>query len=142
MIKNLDIITTLHIYSMTFSNIYEPTPEEVNVWAFDTSAEWPASDWDYYVMNGRNDELVFRLANKETCSKKEFFIHCLYYLVGDYFNAEKENIKKLHRIDNLINMVNSNSSDEVKQWKEKTLKLLAQEISFDPNFWFNYIYVS
>lgn len=118
-------------------NVYEPDNEDILEWINAGGGNWPASDWDYYVMNGKNDSLVFQLANDVGCKEQEFFVHSLYYLVGDYFNS-KENPKKLTRINNLLSMVNDESCIEVISWKNKTEKLMNNEIEFDPIFWMNF----
>lgn len=76
---------------VVLKKIYEPGNNEVLAWLNNKENKWPVSDWDYYVMNGQNDMLVFRLANDSNCIKREFFIHALYYLVGDYFNTHQLN---------------------------------------------------
>ena len=54
-------------------NIYEPHPRDVVAWAEAPDSSWPAADWDFYVMYGRNDDLVLSLANSYSCPKRDFF---------------------------------------------------------------------
>ena len=51
-------------------NIYEPDNIDVLNW-LENDDKWPASDWDYYVMNGKNDDLVYNLANDNSCLQKD-----------------------------------------------------------------------
>ena len=55
-------------------NIYEPDNEDVLFWLAHNE-KWPDPDWDLYVVNGKNDDLVFQLANDKACPEQEFFLH-------------------------------------------------------------------
>ncbi len=120
--------------------IYDPDPEDVIEWAKSELDEWPASDWDYYVMNGKNDNLVFELADNKKHAKFYFFLHSLYYLVGDYFNEKNKNLKKEERINNLLAKVNELSSTHIKEWMMNTQDLFNGKLNFDPEFWLNYMF--
>lgn len=125
---------------MITKDMYTPDNIDILDWINEETDKWPASDWDYYVMDGSNDELVFNLANDLNCKKRVFFIHSLYYLVGCYFNEFMKNENKRNRIFKLIDMVNSNTSFEVRKWKQETLDLFSQKITFTPYYWFNYMF--
>ena len=47
-------------------NIYEPDKEDILFWLAHNE-KWPDPDWDLYVVNGKNDDLVFQLANDKAC---------------------------------------------------------------------------
>lgn len=81
-------------------NIYEPDNEDVLFWLAHNE-KWPDSDWDLYVVNGKNDDLVFQLANDKACPEQEFFLHCLYYFVGEVY-ISNDMKKYRERIDNLF----------------------------------------
>ena len=117
-------------------NIYEPNNEDVLFWLAHNE-KWPDPDWDLYVVNGKNDDLVFQLANDNACPEQEFFLHCLYYFVGEvYISNDME--KYQERIDNLFSKKALLPS--VVQWKEKAALLLAGKITFDSDFWLNYLF--
>ena len=117
-------------------NIYEPNNEDVLFWLAHNE-KWPDPDWDLYVVNGKNDDLVFQLANDNACPEQEFFLHCLYYIVGEvYISNDME--KYQERIDNLFNKKALLPS--VVHWKEKAALLLAGKITFDSDFWLNYLF--
>jgi hypothetical protein len=119
-------------------DIYNPDNEDVLAWLNSSSAKWPASDWDYYVMNGENDDLVFRLANDIQCRRRDFFVHALYYLVGDYFSTKVIKCDRRTRIDRLISLVDDNSHSDIQKWKARTLDLFAGKIDYNPDFWFDH----
>ena len=117
-------------------NIYEPDNEDILFWLAHNE-KWPDSDWDLYVVNGKNDDLVFQLANDKACPEQEFFLHCLYYFVGEvYISNDMEKYRE--RIDNLFSKTVLLPS--VVQWKEKAALLLAGKITFDSEFWLNYLF--
>ncbi|NDV60655.1 hypothetical protein [Bacteroides sp. 519] len=125
---------------MKLKDIYNPDKIDILAWVNDEADKWPVSDWDYYVLNGNNDELILNLANEVTCQKRGFFVHSLYYLVGIYFNESIKDENKKSRILKLIGMVSNNTSVEVKRWKQETLDLFSQKTTFDPYYWLNYMF--
>ncbi|MDR2834648.1 MAG: hypothetical protein LBV69_00405 [Bacteroidales bacterium] len=135
---------------MKIKDIYNPDNEDIFNWVNDESEKWPASDWDYYVISrGTNDELILSYANNYNCSKRAFFIHCLYYLVGEYFNvkllfdeekaqsSKRKIIQNKERIEKLLGLVAQSSSKEVQEWKENAISLLLGNLNFNSDFWFN-----
>ena len=131
---------------MELDKIYNPTPSDFLNWLNSGSEEWLASDWDYYVTSvEENDDLLFQYANDLQCAKKDFCLHCLYYLVGEYYNnclAGKDDKKRKTRIDRLLALVTPLSLPQLCEWKQKTTSLLSEELKFDPQFWFNYLFLN
>lgn len=134
--------------------IYNPQNDDLISWLNNKSESWPDGDWDYYVTSsGVNDDIIFDYANNYDCSKRDFCVHCLYYLVGEYFNNqlffnrkiehstdEERVLKGKDRVLKLLNKVKENSSEEVSAWKQNTVDLLSGKIQFDPVFWLNYMF--
>jgi hypothetical protein len=129
-------------------DVYNPDQQDILEWANSKSCKWPASDWDYYVMGGNydNDLLVYQLANDESCLHKSFFVHALYYFVGDYFNEAarmKSGLSKARldskkkRIQNLLGIVKSDSkaSSELRLWLKDVERLLGKRLPFDVDHW-------
>lgn len=120
-------------------NIYEPHPRDVVAWAEAPDSSWPAADWDFYVMNGRNDDLVLSLADSYSCRKRDFFVHCLYYLVGDHLNSANQSKERRTRIDRLLSLVQETSSAEVKEWRDRATRVLTGVDPFQPFEWLHHI---
>ncbi len=116
-------------------DVYNPDEDDVQEWLASGKDKWPTSDWDYYVMDGPNDLLVLQLANDLNCKQRLFFIHCLYYLVGDYFNSTKKDEPKRKRIENLLDQVDAATTPEVTAWRNETLSLLRGSLEFDSIYW-------
>ena len=119
-------------------NVYEPEHKDVMKWVNSPESRWPAADWDYYVLNGNNDDLVLDLANRSSCSKQEFFIHCLYYLVGDYVNEGMASTVKRRRIQALLGCVDDEYSEEVLAWRARTQAALDGSERIDPMEWLHF----
>lgn len=118
-------------------NVYEPEPHDVLEWVGSAVARWPASDWDYYVMNGKNDELVLSLANSDTPVKGGFFLHCLYYLVGDFVISGRGDVRREQRIRALIDRVDERACADVKRWCTQTQAVL-EGAPIDPIRWIDF----
>lgn len=123
-------------------NVYEPTAEDIRTWAFSTDKKWPASDWDFYVLrNPGNDALVVELANDAHCPKQRFFLHALYYVVGEAFHNRPEvPAERIDRIGRLLALVGAESTPELQQWKHDVQRLLAGELKLDPERWLHFMF--
>jgi hypothetical protein len=100
--------------------------------------KWPASDWDFYVASTDNDELILLLASDTNCSKQDFFIHALYYIVGDCFITSSRSEDGRNRIEKLFLKVNNKAALEVLKWKNDVEPLLSGALEFDINYWVNH----
>ena len=118
--------------------IFEPEPQDVLDWVQGSDGKWPASDWDYYVMNGRNDTVVLALASDMGCTKRWFFVHCLHYLVGDFFNEGATDQRKKERIEALLRGVDDLAAPDVEEWRSKTRAALDGKEKVVPAEWLHY----
>lgn len=136
---------------MNIKDIYNPDKEDLLNWINGNgdSNSWPDGEWDVYVTaGGDNDDTILEYANKEN-SKQLFFIHCLFYLAGEYFiynrnihnkiDSELTNQRK-ERLDKLLSQVNSESNPEVQQWKEEVTQVLLGEKDSNDRDWFGYLF--
>ncbi len=115
-------------------NIYYPDNEDILEWLSSDTDEWPDSNWDFCVISEeKNDNIVFRLANDRSCHMQWFFVHCLYYLVGEYWDDDS----KRQRINQLLKMADSHVNLEVTQWENEATEFLSGKVSFDPHYWLN-----
>jgi hypothetical protein len=123
-------------------NVYEPTQADIRAWAFSNERKWPASDWDFYVLrNPDHDPLAVELANDMACPKRDFFVHALYYLVGETFHNRAEvAAERVERIHRLLELVGDAAAPDLQQWKIDVQKLLAGELKLDPKFWLHFMF--
>lgn len=119
-------------------NIYHPDEEDISNWII-SETNWPASDWDYYVIsNEKNDAYIYRMANDIHCKEREFFVHALYYFVGEYY--EKQSIEYKERLEKFIEKIDDSTHIDVKQWFMLVNQLKSGKIKFDKRFWLEYFY--
>lgn len=117
-------------------NVYMPSEEDILEWAFNPDPKWPESDWDYYVLRDQNDSLIVKLANDKNCPKRNFFLHALYYFIGDAFNNRTHvSEEKRARIRKLTSLVGESDSESLIIWKQRVEDLLSSKIEFDPEKW-------
>ena len=134
-------------------DVYNPNKEDILEWVGSKSSKWPESDWDYYVMGGDydNDLLVYELANDNTCAQRSFFLHALYYFVGDFFNEKLRrkstllNLRlenKKERIGKLLDILKNDetASPELKLWFEDVNALFENKLLFDVNYWLHHLF--
>ena len=119
-------------------SVYDPYPEEVEAWVADGKpTPWPEQDWDYFVSEGRNDDVIFKYANDAACPFSDFFLHCLYLIVGDFREWHAENTVRKERILRLLSRVDSTCSST---WKNETVAILAGEAEFVLSYWIDHLY--
>ena len=121
-------------------NVYDPSPTDINEWLLTGDWKWPEQDWDLYVINGHNDELIFQRANDDSGHQHAFFVHCLYHLVGDFVEWNSDNADIRARIDHLLDAVNDSSHSAVIKWKVETQAVLNGGMPFDLRYWINFLF--
>jgi hypothetical protein len=123
-------------------NIYDPDPSDVEAWMKQTASEnkWPDQDWDFYVINGKNDDLLLKGASDPSCRQRDFFLHALYQLVGDYWEWNRNDDTIRERIDRLAAQVKPTASADILLWKSETQRLLAGEMEFDLYYWTDHMF--
>lgn len=117
-------------------NVYYPDNDDVLDWANGPTQAWPESDWDFHVIDGPHDDLIFSMINNAH-KKSSFFLHCLYLLAGEALVPEQDNIEKNERLDRLLNMVTENSKPELIKWKRSVEEVRFGSKAFVSSEWFN-----
>lgn len=123
-------------------NPYDPEPSDLKEWVNTSpgSNSWPEQDWDLFVINGKNDELLIEYGNNENSPHQKFFIHALYHLVGDYYEWNREDEEILERIKSLLDRIDSDSVEALQKWKKETKLLLSDDLNFDLNYWIDHMF--
>jgi hypothetical protein len=79
---------------------FNPTAEDIRLWAFDAESQEPAQDWDLTLATVAYDDLFMQLAGDDACPKRDYFLALLYLIVGDavrtgYRTKAKEDVEAL-----------------------------------------------
>lgn len=117
---------------------WNPSAEEITEWAF-SDESWPEQDWDLAVIDSNNDSLLLTLACDSECPKQQFFLHALYFLVGDaiYRDAPKERIDELGA---MIAVIYGDLPSEVQRWKAEASDLLSNPATFEYEYWCGHMF--
>jgi hypothetical protein len=119
---------------------WNPTADEIRGWAF-SDESWPEQDWDLAVNDGRNDSLLIDLARDPKCPKQEFFLHAIYFMVGDaiYRNAPNERIEELKAI---IAAIKGELPSEIQRWRIEAVELLSHPSTFQYRYWCSHMFLN
>lgn len=110
-----------------------PTPQQIRDWGSDPDAEWPDEDWDLSVATSENADLILALASG-SCPQAEFFVHCLYLLVGSCAATDEAFISRA-RVDALLTKGASSPNSDVRRWAERSRAFLANPKAYDRSCW-------
>jgi hypothetical protein len=68
---------------------WNPTDDEIIHWAYDAES-LHEQDWDLAITEISRASLFMRLAADASCPTRQFFLQCLYLLVGDAVRGKRE----------------------------------------------------
>ncbi|UCE89019.1 MAG: hypothetical protein JSW10_12050, partial [Pseudomonadota bacterium] len=64
--------------AMQIVDPWNPSNDEIEAWAFDSSELEPIEDWDFALVWKREENLYLALASNVLCPKRQYFLHVLY----------------------------------------------------------------
>ena len=116
---------------------WNPSELDIRAWAF-SNESWPTQDWEIAVNNEKHDELIISLACDKECPTQDFFLHSIYFMVGDAIYSEKTKERK----ENLRELITRtpDASKEITKWKKESLELLDSPEKFEYGYWCNHLY--
>jgi hypothetical protein len=131
-----------------FKDPWNPTVSEIRSWAY-SSEPSPDQDWILAVnlaaVNSVDcKNLLFELACERNCPKRKFFVHALYFFVGDairsYINAREPSlianqVERLKQIKNWLNSLSKAVVKDVRRWQSESMQLIANPARFDYDYW-------
>lgn len=114
-------------------NPWDPTDEEIREWAFEANALCP-EDWDLWITGIGKDELLLELAGDDACPKREFFLRCLYLLVGDAVRTERRQIDRA-LLDKLFALAEASQNAPLQKWVSRSRHLIEHPDEFNYEKW-------
>ena len=111
---------------------WNPKAEEIREWAY-SDDRWPEQDWDIGVCNGEHDPLLYKLASDLECPQRRFFLHTLYFMVGDAIHCG--NIQRQKRLLKWIESLEPSPHQNLNEWKKEAILILNGEMEFDYDYW-------
>lgn len=115
-------------------NPWNPTTDEVRVWAYDANALAPCQDWDLALCWVQHERAYLELASDESCPKRRYFLAVLYLMVGDAVRTDYRN-RPRPIIDSLIARGDAYEHPDIRLWQERSRNLLEDSTLFDYEKW-------
>ncbi len=110
-----------------------PTQKDIRDWGGQANGDWPDQDWAQTVATRENADLIFQLAD-EGCAQGEFFVHCLYVLVGS-FAATGDSFIPRSILAVLLSRGSNSRNADVCRWSERSEAFLADPNAYDRECW-------
>lgn len=109
---------------------------DVIAWAYSQGSPWgPIEDWDLILAHTLDGELLMRLASDPHCLKRDFFLHCLYILVGDTVRILRGSAPLPPSLELLLAQATTSRDAAIDTWRERSRDLIAHPETFDYDFW-------
>ncbi|MCA9017438.1 MAG: hypothetical protein KDA77_19100 [Planctomycetaceae bacterium] len=110
------------------------TPENIRAWAGKApDTEWPHQDWDMEMACPEEANLILSLAS-EDCPQSDFFVSCLYIIVGSCVTTNGTSISRA-KIDDLLLEGAKSSNKNVLHWVARSRDFLQNPEQFDQASW-------
>ena len=117
-----------------FVDPWNPKPDEIRAWAYDSDAMYPEEDFDLALSWAGHELVYFELVDDEACPKRTLFLSVLYLMVGDAvrsgFNVAPEQV-----VREFIERGNDYNHPDIQKWQERSRALLANHDLFDYDLW-------
>jgi hypothetical protein len=117
---------------MSFKDVWNPTDEEIIAWA-KSDEGMPEEDFDLALITEENDGLLISLAQDKNSHKRNFFIHVLYFMIGDAVYLE--NTDRMDYLKNFLTDLEFSDDAELEKWKNESIELLNNTDKFDYDYW-------
>ena len=112
---------------------FDPTDAELREWAA-SDEPWPFEDFDLMVADVEQAPLLLELTSSR---KRDFFVSCLYLVVGDAVRSSFNTASRADVEAALEHAAATAAEDAViRRWIEQSRKLLASPGDFDYETWY------
>lgn len=113
---------------------YNPTEAELRAWAYGEEFMEPVQDFDLMVATESRADLLFEFASDSKCPTKDYFLHCLYLLVGVAVRSKYRTSKKV-TIDRIVIQGQQSTSNSIQRWAKRSKNLMEHPESFSYDNW-------
>lgn len=119
---------------MKFNDPYNPTADEIKMWAYNKNSFEPEQDWDVIVNWLGYPNLILKLAADDNCPTHNYFIHILYVIIGDYVRSNRS---RSEEIDVLFNKAKKYDHQYIKIWIERSGYIIKYPGKLKYGDWFS-----
>lgn len=109
--------------------------EKLKEWAYDQYAEEPTQDFDLTVIALNINNMIVEFASDSACPKQEFFLSCLYLIVGDAVMTEGKGDHTLQAVQELLKQCQHIKIPEIQRWITDSEHLLLNPDEFEYDAW-------
>jgi hypothetical protein len=113
----------------------DPTDAELHAWAASGDLA-PMQDWDLIIAEPIRAPVLIDLAADGPAESREFFLHCLYLLVGDAVRSRFNTASKETVEDVLAGAeTTAGESESIALWLARSRRLLEHPEEFEYDAW-------
>jgi hypothetical protein len=114
---------------------YNPSAEDLRLWAYDEKALEPKQDWDIIISGLPYENQFMSFASDSECPKADYFLALLYLIVGDAVRT-RYRTKKKEEIEALLEKAKKQfPKHSIYLWTERSTVLLAHPDKFNYVDW-------
>ena len=117
-----------------FREVWNPTREEVVRWAYAPNVYTPTQDFELAVCTPELHDLILQCASDQACPHQDFFLSCLYVLIGDALRSKWKVFPEM-LIKNLIKKGKQSTTQEVQMWAKRAEELIANPTLYNYDQW-------
>lgn len=110
-----------------------PTPKEIRQWAYHKTKNEPIRDWNIVISTLGNAELLLALAEDKSCPKRQYFLECLYLLVGN--SVSKHRATDAGKVEVYLARAEKSSEPAIVNWVTRSREILRDLRRFDYAEW-------
>ncbi|MDX6548184.1 MAG: hypothetical protein QOG33_1734 [Gaiellales bacterium] len=116
-----------------FKDLGNPTPVELTSWAFSDQKTW-IQDWHIIVTRPNLADTLLVLGANPRCPEQEFFLTCLYLLVGDAVWSRYKT-STAEEINSLLLRARGIPNEWIETWIERSAQLIENPSTFEYEDW-------
>lgn len=113
---------------------WNPTTPEIREWAYSTDAVEPCQDWDLALSWAQYVPVYIEFVADPRCPSRDYFLHVLYFMVGDAVRTEFRNTPR-PIVEGWLEKHSEFLCAELSLWADRSWKLLRDPASFDYEYW-------
>ncbi len=114
---------------------WNPTIDEIRVWAYDKNPNYTEQDFELAVADIKFKDLILELANDDNCPNQKFFLSCAYLLIGDYVRVKYPSTTKGEIEDFLQQIKTYKNNKSFQLLYQRAIKLIKEPSSFNYELW-------
>ena len=113
---------------------WNPSPNDIRQWAYESSAIEPCEDWDLALCNSLHEKVLLETASDHACPTRRYMLHVLYLIIGDAVRSGF-NTRPRPTIEGFVARGDDYPNRDVQLWQARSRELLADPSLFNYDLW-------